>query len=256
MPIGNKIVLPWLLALAALPAWGCSGPVSVAIDQFPPYVFKDKAGHWVGIDIDMVKAIFKEAGCTLALTAPMPATRYLALFKDGDVDMILGASDTPERRQYAVFSKAYRQEVVGLFSLAKVAPKYQDLKNLDSFSASGVTLLAPRAGWYGADFASHQRRLRENGGLHEFINFNQGLRMLAAQRAPIILGDSAAVRYEAQRQKVAVKQLPLAILHAPVHLMFSRAVGSRVDIAQIDASIDRLDRNGTLKAISRSYGEP
>ena len=153
MQISNKLFAPCLLALAALPAWAGNGTVSVAVDQFPPYVFQDSQRQWLGIDVDMVRAIFKQAGCTLSLYAPMPATRYLALFREGGIDMILGASDTPERRQFASFSKAYRHEEVGLFSLANNAATYLHLKNLDSFGASGTALLAPRAGWYGPDFA-------------------------------------------------------------------------------------------------------
>ena len=54
---------------------------------------------------------------------------------------------------------------------------------------------------------------------------------------------------------MAVQQLPLVILRAPVHLMFSRAASSKIEIGQIDAAIDRLDRDGRFKAIGRRYGE-
>jgi polar amino acid transport system substrate-binding protein len=250
---------PALLALAilapgALLAAPCSRSVTAAAGDFPPYVYQDGMQQWAGVDVEMAQAIFREAGCPLAFSPPMPATRYLELFKVGKVDLILGASDTAERRAYAVFSSAYREEVVSLFALADVAARYANVKDFAAIGVGGLTLLAPKAGYYGAQYARHLPRLRASGGVSEFVNFAQGVRMLAARRASLIMGDSAAVQYEASRQGLALQALPLKVLRAPVHLMFSKDALAGGELEQINAAIERLDRNGTLRTIARSYG--
>src|ERR1700741_3194460 len=97
----------------------CSKTFTVAVGPYPPYVYRDAHRQWTGIDIEMARAIFREAGCTLAYAESMPALRYMVLFKQGKIDLMLGASDTEDRRQYAVFSTPYRFEDVALFALAE-----------------------------------------------------------------------------------------------------------------------------------------
>ncbi len=214
----------------------CSKPVVTAVGPFPPYVYQDAQRQWSGIDIDMAQAIFQEAGCTLAFATSMPATRYITLFELGKVDMMLGASDTEERRRMARFSSAYRYESVALFALARDADRYRDIDGFAAIRQRGLTLLAPKAGWYGPAYASALPALRAGGHVSEFVTFSQGIRMIGAARATFIMGDSAAIRYEARRQHVALQALP--------------------QLALLNAAIERLEKNGKLRAIGTAHGEP
>ena len=88
----------------------------MALEQWPPYVYRDAEGRYTGLDLELLKAIFKEAQCTLVTLPELPTARRQLLFQKGGLDLMLAASETPERQTYARFSISYRDEAVGVFS--------------------------------------------------------------------------------------------------------------------------------------------
>jgi polar amino acid transport system substrate-binding protein len=247
--LGLALAWPW-----AARADGCSGPLSLATGQWEPYGYFDANRRFTGIDADMVRAIFAEAGCRLVELDPKPPTRNLSLFEIGEIDFMSGASRTPERLKLAYFSIPYRSETVGMFALADNAGRYRSIRSFADFLAGPLSLVAPRAGWYGQAFEDQIPRLQQAGRLSRFGDFAQGIRMLAAGRATFMLGDAAAVEHAAAREGVKVQPLPFWVLEAPVHLMFSRTKVREADVLRIDAAIVRLQRRGVLEQIRRSYG--
>ncbi|WP_426207994.1 substrate-binding periplasmic protein [Massilia sp. TWP1-3-3] len=250
------------LVLAALAlAWpavaqaqSCSRSISMATGRWEPYAYYDAAMHFTGIDADMVRAIFKEADCQLIELDYKPATRNMTLFEQGDIDLMSGASRTPERLKLAHFSQPYRDETIGLFALAQQAEHFRAIRSFPDFLAAPVSLVAPRAGWYGPVFEREAAALRGAGRLSRFGDFAQGIHMLAAGRVSLMLGDAAAVEHAAVRAGVQVQPLPFWVVQAPVHLMFNRATVPQADVERIDAAIVRLQRRGVLERIRRSYG--
>lgn len=238
----------------AVQAQGCK--LSMALEQWPPYIHQQAGAAPSGLDLELAQAIVKEAGCTLQLLPELPTARRRLLFEQGGIDLLLAASITPERRRHARFSIPYRHESVGLFTRTSLLPRFQKVASLDALLALKLPLLAPKVGWYGASYARVQPTLAATGQLSTFINFQQGLRMLDAGRADLILGDGAAVRYEARRQGIAVSRLPLVVLRAPVHLMLNKDSTSQAQLDRLDAAIGRLERQGVLGRIRGRYGEP
>ncbi|NHZ38223.1 substrate-binding periplasmic protein [Massilia rubra] len=246
-----------LLAAAALLACthaaACSRPLNMVSEEWPPYSFTNEENLQTGLDMDMAKAILKEAGCTLVTAPPLPTVRRMLLFERGDFDLMLAATDTPERRRFARFSTPYRHETVALFVLARDYARYAGVTSMTGVAREQAAVLAPRVGWYGPQFAHAAPGLRAAGRLFEFGAFEQGMRMLGAGRAQLIMGDRAAIMYEAQRQKLVLRQLPFVLQQAPVHLMLSRASTTDNDLARINAAIARLEKNGALQALRARY---
>lgn len=249
----RQFLLAAALAALALPAPACA--LRMALEQWPPYVLIDARTGPGGLDLELLRAIAGEAGCTLQLLPELPAARRHLLFRQGSLNLQLAASDTPERRAYARFSLPYRHETVGIFTTPASYHRFRRVDSFDAIASLKATLLAPRVGWYGADYARHGLALEASGLLSTFGNSQQGLRMLAAGRAELIMGDAAALRYAARRQGVELVALPLAPLRAPVHLMLHAASTSAADLAAIDGAIGRLEQRGTLEAIRSRYGE-
>lgn len=229
--------------------------LKLAPEQWPPYVYFTPQGAATGLDWELAQAILKEAGCTLTAQPELPTARRQRLFEQGQLDLLLAASDTAERRQYARFSVPYRYEVVGLFTRSSHRAQYLHLGSLDALARDQLPLLAPKVGWYGPAYARLQPALEASGKLSTFISFQQGIRMLDAGRADLILGDSGALRYEAKAQGVAISPLPLVVLRAPVHLMLNKETTTQADLNRINSAIARLEHNGTLAAIRARYGE-
>ncbi|MFA6067396.1 MAG: ABC transporter substrate-binding protein, partial [Janthinobacterium sp.] len=117
-------------------------------------------------------------------------------------------------------------------------------------------MLAPKVGWYGAQYAAARPALEKAGRLNTFGSFQQGIRMLEADRADLLLGDVLAVRHEARLQGVALNTLPFLVLRAPVHLMLNARTTSADDLARLNAAITHLEQRGALAAIRARYDAP
>ncbi|PKB23376.1 substrate-binding periplasmic protein [Janthinobacterium sp. 64] len=237
-----------------LPAQACR--MTMALEQWPPYLYRDAQGHYTGLDLELLRAIFKEAHCTL-LTAPeLPTARRQLLFQKGGLDLMPAASETPERHSYARFSISYRDEAVGVFSKSGSPHNHQQIASFAQLVRGKSTLLAPKVGWYGAQYAAARPALEKAGRLNAFGSFRQGILMLDAGRADLLLGDVLAVRHEARLQGVALNTLPFLVLRAPVHLMLNARTTSAADLARLDAAITHLEQHGVLAAIRARYDAP
>ncbi|WP_253192773.1 transporter substrate-binding domain-containing protein [Janthinobacterium sp. LM6] len=243
-----------MLGITALPAVACR--MTMALEQWPPYIYRDARGRFTGLDLELLQAIFKEARCTLVTLPELPTARRQLLFQKGGLDLMLAASETPERHSYARFSLSYRDEAVGIFSKSGAPASHRQIASFAQLMRGNSTLLAPKVGWYGAQYAAARPALEKAGRLNAFGGFQQGVRMLDAGRADLLLGDVLAVRHEARLQGVALNTLPFLILRAPVHLMLNARTTSADDLARLNAAITRLEQRGVLAAIRSSYEAP
>ena len=243
-----------VLGVSALPALACR--MTMALEQWPPYVYRDAEGRYTGLDLELLKAIFKEAQCTLVTLPELPTARRQLLFQKGGLDLMLAASETPERQTYARFSISYRDEAVGVFSKSGAPGSHRQIASFAQLARGKATLLAPKVGWYGAQYAAARPALEKAGRLNAFGSFQQGVRMLEAGRADLLLGDVLAVRHEARLQGVALNILPFLVLRAPVHLMLNAHTTSAADLARLNAAITHLEQRGVLAAIRARYDAP
>ncbi|OEZ56546.1 ABC transporter substrate-binding protein [Duganella sp. HH105] len=243
------------IVASILPAPTAACQMKMALEQWAPYVYTQPNGPPSGLDLELVQAIFKEAGCTLQLLPELPTARRQRQFELGELDLLLAASDTVERRKLARFSLAYRHESVGVFTRSANLARYQDVRNLEVLLKKKLSLLAPKVGWYGPNYARVQPELLAAGHLSTFLTFQQGLRMLDAGRAELILGDSVALRHEAKEQGIAIAPLPFMVLRAPVHLMLNKNSTTQAQLDLLNGAIQRLEKQGVLAEIRSRYGD-
>ncbi|WP_219136174.1 ABC transporter substrate-binding protein [Janthinobacterium sp. UMAB-60] len=250
----RHVLLAAMLLGSVLPAQACR--MTMALEQWPPYLYRDAQGNYTGLDLELLRAIFKEARCTLLSVPELPTARRQLLFQKGELDLLPAASDTSERHAYARFSVSYRDETVGLFSKAGTHAAQRQVGSFDQLARGKSTLLAPKVGWYGADYAAARPALEKAGRLNTFGSFRQGILMLDAGRADLLLGDVLAVRHAARLQGVALNTLPFLVLRAPVHLMLNARTTSADDLARLNAAITHLEQRGVLAAIRARYEAP
>ncbi|WP_377703044.1 substrate-binding periplasmic protein [Pseudoduganella sp. UC29_71] len=249
---GRTLLLSAALWSLAAPGYACT--LKTAPEPWPPYIFIDERGGVSGLDVELAQAILKEAGCTLQVEMALPSLRRQMEFRQGRLDLTLGASDTPERRGFARFSLPYRNETVGLFTTPANAARYRSLDSFDAILRQRIMLLTPRGGWYGDSYARAQPELDALGKRSPFGSYEQGMRMFKAGRAEVIMGDAAALRHEAERQRVQLAALPWVPFRAPAHLMLNAASTSPAELNRINAAIARLEQSGALAAIRARYG--
>ncbi|MBB5189355.1 polar amino acid transport system substrate-binding protein [Silvimonas terrae] len=242
----------WLLTGAAHAA--CSKPFTMALETWPPYVYADAAGKPAGLDVELAQAVFREAGCTLIITGEVPRKRRLKMYEDGELTLLLAASDTPEREKTSYFTLPYRHEITALVALTSKAPQYADIHHFADLGSRKVLLLSPNTDWYGQDYADNLPAMRASASVAFFEDFQQGIRMLKAGHGDIMLGDLAALLWEARKQDLSVQELPMPVVSDEVHFMLSRRAATDTDIATLNAAISRLEKNGVLPQIRNRYG--
>ncbi|MES2130186.1 MAG: transporter substrate-binding domain-containing protein [Pseudomonadota bacterium] len=255
------IVRATLLAIASLtacaPAFAvCDKTLSISSSDYPPYVYKNQDGKWSGLDVELMQAIFKEAGCAYKFAPLVAPKRMVEMVSSGKTDIMLAASESAERSRANRFGLAYRNETVSLVGLAGKVDALRGIATFDALRQAGARLLIPNAGWYGQDYASALPALREAGLTVEFTYLDQGIRMLAIGRARLIMSDTPALFAAAKKEGVAIEALPFVVTSAPVHMMFSKASVSEHDVRQLNEATARLEKKGALQTIRSAYGLP
>ncbi|GGP25127.1 substrate-binding periplasmic protein [Silvimonas amylolytica] len=226
----------------------------MALETWPPYVYADSAGKPAGLDIELAQAIFREAGCTLIITDEVPRKRRQKMYEEGALTLLLAASETPEREKTSFFTLPYRREVASLVAMTAKAPHYANLHSFADLRANKVLLVSPNSGWYGQDYASNLAPMQATSSVVFFEDFQQGIRMIKAGHGDVILGDLAALLWEAHKQNISVTPLDMPVFADDVHLMLSRKAATSGDIDRLNAAIARLEKNGTLAQIRARYG--
>ena len=238
----------FVAGLGCAPAPACTMRLPLINIPIPP-----PGAERSGMDLELAEAIFAEAKCDLALSDGVSRLRRDQLFSQGQVDLMLAASATPERQAIARFSSAYRMEVVRLFAAPDKLGRYAAVRGFDDILRLGDRLLVPSGGWYGPDFAAAETRLQAQGQLSTYKNFDQGLKMLEAGRGGLIMGDFLGLNKAAAKAGVRIVPIAYVVLRAPVHFMLNRISTSEADLQRVDAAIARLEARGVLKAIRHKY---
>jgi len=86
----------------------------LGFDAWEPYQYVDVGERVAGLDIELVAAVVEGMGCQLTYQQGTWVDLLMAL-KQGEVDILLGASKTEAREEFALFSDAYRMEEFSLY---------------------------------------------------------------------------------------------------------------------------------------------
>src|SRR5690349_12664545 len=142
--VGSALTVPQVLPEAK--AQGQT--YTVATDTtFAPFEFQDKEGNFVGIDMDLIRAIAKDQGFTVDIK-PLGFDAALQAVQANQVDgVIAGMSITDERRKVFDFSDPYFESGIQMAVLKSndSIKSYEDLKG---------KRVAVKNGTQGSDFAN------------------------------------------------------------------------------------------------------
>ncbi|HEY9104991.1 substrate-binding periplasmic protein [Chitinimonas sp.] len=230
----------------------CSRVLRVPFEHWRPYAYLDAAGKPTGLEVALLKAIGQEAGCHIRYLQDIPRKRRLLMFRQGEIDLLLAASDTPERQAYAWFSLPYREEEVLPFALAG-DESVRSLTSLDMVLAARLPLIVPSDGWYGARYARLLQDFETAGLLTRYERYEQAARLLASGRGRVVIGDRYALRLSAREAGAQLAEMDFVINRDPVHLMLSKRSLLPADRDALDGAIRRLIQRGTLQAIRARY---
>lgn len=89
--------------------------LSVAWSHWPPFSYINPQGTLDGLDVTLTRQILSQAGLESHFRN-LPWARAIHLLEQQQLDVAMGALDTPERRAFARFSVPYRRSTFVLLS--------------------------------------------------------------------------------------------------------------------------------------------
>ncbi|WP_043307046.1 ABC transporter substrate-binding protein [Pseudomonas sp. ML96] len=243
---------PVLLALClvfanAAVAKQSSCKLRVGWEEWFPLIYQQDE-QLTGSEYELLQQLASGAGCQLQFVE-LPWARALQLLKQGQLDMLYGASRTAEREAYAQFSQAYRQEQMVLVIRAPEGPRQQELGRISLVdwlaeprpNGQPRTLGLIRGFYYGETLEAIVRDPAARNQRME-VRWDQQLhQVLSLGRIDGYLVEASVAQAQQSvggqpMQLFAVSEHP----QEPMHLMFSRKVAEQV-VERFDDAI-RLHR--------------
>jgi ABC-type amino acid transport substrate-binding protein len=209
-----------------------------------------------GFDIDIMKAVVKEAGFTLNFTlVEMPWKRQLYSIENGVIDIIVSATRKKEREQYAYFLGPYRQETVALYARIGESGNYSIDKIEDLLKYSNIRIGANQGVVYGDRIDSVLFQLGTK--VQRVADYKKKNRLkLKAKRVDFFLGYPLV---EELVKDSAIEQHPMPpVIVDDIYMMVSKKSCSPEVFDALKVSFDTIKANGVYDSIvdfySKKYG--
>jgi polar amino acid transport system substrate-binding protein len=267
------LALMWLLSAAVAAAQSPAPPASTSARKAhelrggwipnDPYEYRDsRRGEPVltGFDIEIERALARILGVDIALPE-VAWDEHLRRLTEGSADIAAGATETEERRAFAMFSKRYRGETDVLILKRGQAGRYP-FRTVDEMLATFARQkfrLGVVAGFVYAD--ARVNRFIADPANQDFIvatgSNSENLANLLAGRIDGYLADRIAAATVAWRQQegALVEEHPLKF-STDIHFMLSRATQTPEMLTRLDNAIDELRASGEYRRIAAYYALP
>lgn len=223
----------------------------------PPFSLQHADGSLGGLQVELAQAAFERMGCKL-LWRRLPWARALRDLRSGELDVLMGTFNRPEREVYAWFSRPNRVSRNLLFVRSGEHARW-DLEQLRDLRDTGFRLGAQIEVSYGAQYdelaadPAFRRRMM-------FVPHRAALwRMLQLQRIDGVIADEWTARYELQKLESGhgIAATRMVVSSRPVGEAFSKATVKPEFVTRYDQVIETMRRDGSFQAIlSRHFPSP
>ncbi|MGC1329655.1 transporter substrate-binding domain-containing protein, partial [Pseudomonas sp.] len=106
--LGSDIAQPRVALSEEEQAWRRAHPVvRVVASDYPPYLYRDRQGNWVGLNRDVLATISSMSGLQFEFVPSASIAQSLEALRTGTADMNTTLSENPERKALLGFSHSY-----------------------------------------------------------------------------------------------------------------------------------------------------
>ncbi|MBU6954464.1 transporter substrate-binding domain-containing protein [Hahella sp. HN01] len=251
------VALMFSLLFLAAPAYSaCSKSLVINQANWKPYMYVKENGEFAGLDYELVKAILDLAGCEYTFVR-IPSKRALLELEKGRVDMVAGASITPEREVYGRFTVSYRDETMVIF-IRKEQQNYYPASSLNELLNNYQLIFGAVIGaYYGAEYEllDHASLAKDNRLILMKDN-ERLLDLLVLNRLDAIAGDRVSLSVMARTlgiaEKVAIHE---HLLNQDfVHFLLSKKSTTPQDREVLNSAIQTFVKSDEYKYILSRYG--
>lgn len=235
------------LLAATAPAAACTAVMGW--EPWPPYQHRDAAGKLVGLDVELVEAMGKAAGCAVEWREA-PWARQVSSVETGELTGAPAASRTPEREAFAQFGKPYRAEAVHLMlpsGAAETTPA--------QVIAAGGKIGVVNETFYGDEVAKLMSDPATAGAFEKVASDDSNLRKLAAGRLAAIAIDPFVGQAKARELNLTdqVKLGSKPIYASDVYIMMSKKSAAPELVEAWRKAAETIRENGDYDRIVAKY---
>jgi polar amino acid transport system substrate-binding protein len=168
----------------------------------------------------------------------LPWPRALEALERGKIDIVPYASDVAERKAFALFSKAYRNEVSGLVVRSEDIDQFP-LTSVSDIALYNMKVAYLRGSYRGEAFSAFLDHPEAGKYVSEISISHHGLNLLLSGRIDAYVSDPVSTLGGAKKRGLEgrLASHPFILNSEPVHLMFSRATVSQQLVSRIDDAI-------------------
>lgn len=227
--------------------------LSMGWDPWEPYHFVAAGGQVQGLEVDLISALAEEVGCSLSFVQGNWAS-LLRLIRLGDLDLLPGATHTPEREAFSWFSDPYREEHFMVYARIDDAARWAD-QPLEALLDDGFRLGVTQGYIYPDAINRLQGEDRFRGQFIEAAVGELNFSNLMDHRIDGFVEDPFVTASIQRRRSWGTAIVPLALDFSAgqVHLLFSRESTNENLVEAFNQALDTLREDGRYDQIMARY---
>lgn len=225
----------------------------LGFDVWVPYQYLDVGNRVAGLDIEMVELVVKNMGCKLTYQRGTWVT-LLDKIKRGEVDMMVGASKTPAREEFALFSDTYRMEEFSLY-IRKDDEKSMAYQTVADFVAGGGKIGVVGDYYYGPQVSMLQDGSATSNAFVTAIMGEFNVVRLLDEDIDGFLEDSFVAASMLRRKALTELIVPQGIVvnTGEVYVMFSKKNVSQDIIDSFNSQLHKIQSDGSYEKLVEKY---
>jgi polar amino acid transport system substrate-binding protein len=223
-------------------------------EPWEPYQYLSPTGEIWGFDVQLARTIGERAGCRIEYERDSWAA-LLEKIASGEIDFISGATATPERETFALFSDPYRSEDFALYVRSGDVARWTG-GELPDLLESGMRIGVTDSYVYGDEITALQDDPEFADRFVPAASGDVNLSRLLDGAVDGFIEDifvaTASIRREGLEEEIAVHPLVLEP-GGDVRFMFSRASTTEDMVARFNDALGEIRASGRYTEIEDRY---
>ncbi len=238
-----------------MPARSTECTLRMGFDVWEPYQFVDVNNQVRGLDIELISSVTEAMGCDVEFVQGTWVS-LLADLAEGNVDLLLGASKTQDRENFAYFSEPYRTEEFVLY-VRTDEPKFANFETIEDFVSNGSKIGVVSEYYYGENISN---MLDDNDTSQQFVFGIMGemnVARLLDMDIDAYLEDSYVGASIIRRKALAslIEPHDIRIMTGDIYVMFSQASVPEEQVNLFNQALADYKVTTTYAGTLRKYGQ-
>lgn len=229
-------------------------PIVIGIEDYAPYEFVNEEGNIAGIGVETIKEALLRQGYSYSNIEIVvrPWARLMEMGNRGEIDMILDAFDTEERRQiYDYSEEVYGRYAFSFIGLKEAGISYENNKFSKPINTIGIV----RGYAYGEDVFNLLEKLSIT--VHEVATTDELIEAMFQGRFDVIIEAEEFVKFYLKQHEVnkEIDILGEPLVYHNSYVIYPKSRKNEALREAIDEVVKNLNVDGTVEKIRNYYLE-